>query len=210
MGFGNSFKCPAVYQSHCLYQLGDLITTVGCTFFQTHVSQTLIQQCTACCLKCNSVCSAPLSSRKNPSVSNYCSRSCVGAGVRCIPCPPPLISDRLFSISSLHQLEPLTDNLLPKGVGSAGMQDKERWGCVGGLPCLSKTTLQTSTCSYSSVLASCVCVSLTGMLIFYVLHLPSLQCFYFERTKECSMIYLSQSCQLIPLSPSFLSLVHTP
>lgn len=46
-------------------------------------------------------------------MSNFCTQSDVGAGELCIPCPPPLISDRLFGISSLHQLDPLIDNLLP-------------------------------------------------------------------------------------------------
>lgn len=163
------------------------MTTVGCPFFQTHVSETLIQQCTACCLKCNSVCSALLSSRENPSVSNYCSRSGVGAGVLYIPCPPPLISDRLFSISSLHQLDPLTDNLLPReGRGLLGCRTKKGGGVLVVSPLF-------QTLPSKPVLAP---IPLSWHLVFMfpsqesqpvTLHLPSLQCFYFERTKECSM-----------------------
>lgn len=122
----------------------DLITTVACTFSQMlvpKVSENLIQQCRACCLKCNSVYSAVLSSRRNPSVSNCCTQSGVGAGVLCIPCPPPLISDRLFGISSLHQLDPLTDNLLPReGWGLLGCRTKKGGGVLV-VPPLSKTTL---------------------------------------------------------------------
>lgn len=126
----------------------------------------LIQQCRVYCLKYNSVYSAVLSNRRNPSVSNFCTQSGVGAGVLCIPCPPRLISDRLFGISSLHQLDPLTDNLLPReGWGYKGYKTKKGGGVLE-VPPLSKTPLQISFLSHSHV-----SVSLLAKSIFYILHL---------------------------------------
>lgn len=109
----------------------DLITTVACTFSQLHNP---VQQCGQYCLKSNSVNSAVLSSMRDPAVCKPCTQSgvgCWGAGVLCIPCPPPLISDRLFGISSLHQLDPLTDNLLPReGWGLPGCRTKKGGGVL--------------------------------------------------------------------------------
>lgn len=84
------------------------------------VSNNLIQQCREYSLECNRV----LSSVSDSSLCS--SRSAVGAGELYIPCPPPLISDRLFGISSLHQLDPLTDNLLHReGWGLPGCWEKK-------------------------------------------------------------------------------------
>lgn len=131
----------------------DLIATIACTFSQMYVpkvSNNLLRPCREHYLRCNSVYSAVLSRIRDPSVSDSCTQSWVGAGVLCIPCLPPLISDRLFGISSLHQLDPLTDNLLPReGWGLPGCRTKKGGGMLLVVPpplftLSSKTPLQTT------------------------------------------------------------------
>lgn len=95
------------------------------------------------------------------SLKNEPLQSGVGAGVLCIPCPPPLISDRLFGVSSLHQLEPLTDNLLRGGVcRDAGQRVGVCWWSPPSLRLPSKTAI----CPPSSLVTSHVSASLTAKL----------------------------------------------
>lgn len=190
-----------------------LITTVACTFSQRHVpkvSANLIQRCKAYCLKYNSVYSAVLSSRRNPSVSNFCTQSGVGAGLLCIPCPPRLISDRLFGISSLHQLDPLTDNLLPQqGWGLPGYKTKKGGGALE-VSHLSETPLQSH--SFPDIPRFCVTHSKVSLL-----HLtPAVYTALFLKNKLIKWKDLFwkvvKSIQCIYPSFSFLSLslFHTP
>lgn len=123
--FWNPFKCSlslsALVSNGGSDNSSSLHLCPKCKFQK--VSNSLIQWCSAYCFKCYNVSSAVLSSIMKPHVSNSCLG--VGAGLLCKPCPPPLISDSLFGISSLHQLDPLTDNLLPRnGAESAGMMEK--------------------------------------------------------------------------------------
>lgn len=96
------------------------------------------------------------------SLKNEPLQSGVGAGVLCIPCPP-LISDRLFGVSSLHQLEPLTDNLLPReGWGLLGCRTKG--GGVLVVPPSLRLPSKTAICPPSSLVTSHVSASLTAKL----------------------------------------------
>ena len=124
------------------------------------------------CLNYNSVCYAVLSRTRDPSVF-YNPPPPRVVWVLHIPCPPPLICDRLFGISSLHQLDPLIG--AQRGLGSAGMQDRERWGCVGGPP------------SLLCLLTSHVCVSHSKVNLFHLPPAQSLQHPYFERTNGRNM-----------------------
>lgn len=68
-----------------------------------------VYQCVICCpIKYNEA-----RGIKRAAQHPHGAQSGVGAGLLRIPCPPPLISDSLFGSSSLHQLDALTDNLLP-------------------------------------------------------------------------------------------------
>lgn len=69
----------------------------------------LLYQCVACCpIKYDEARGIQRAAQHPPST-----QSRVGAGLLHIPCPPPLICDSLFGYSSLHQLDALTDNVLP-------------------------------------------------------------------------------------------------
>lgn len=97
--------------------------------------------------------------------------------VLCIPCPPPLIADTLFGISSLDQLDPLTG--AQRGVRSTGIEDMERWGGggVGGPPSLSMDSPHLSPPDIS-----CFCVSHSNVNLLHLTPAQGLQHPCFERT----------------------------
>lgn len=148
---------------------------------------------------------------RNPTASNYCTQSGVGPGST-----SSYLWQVVWHLQSPPAGPPHWQPAAQRGVGSAGMLDKEKWGCVGGPGSLFKTPRFPFMLSFLSLGISSHVLSLTGKLTCCISHVhasprPLILKEQPKRPQEIRLKRLWSQCGVfMSISPPFLSLFHTP